>query len=207
MVSSKSGVPVRELPNSYDKATDAVSSYIGQGIHIADVTNNSAVKILGMIRSAKIRYDIGVVVIDYLQLVSDKSQKSREQEVGQITRSLKNIAKELHICVVALSQLRRSPGSNYPTLSRLRDSGQVEEAADVVVFVYRPEVYGVTEWDDGTVTENEAEIIIAKGRNYGIGKFRCRFIKEITKFGDFSDRTRHEGLEGVSSPVKEDLPF
>lgn len=166
-------------------------------LYIADITNNNVIHILGLIRTAYIRYGIEVAIIDYLQLVGDRSQKSREQELGQITRSLKNIAKELKITVIALSQLSRPRGgaSHYPTLSRLRDSGQIEEAADVVLFIHRPE-----EYDE----ENKAEIIIAKGRNYGTGKFEVQFEKEHTRFSDWAYQ---HGTGNDPAPANMEEPF
>lgn len=208
MLAAKSEIPERKFSEQLEYIYNIASMYASSKLYLADVTNNSSTHILGLIRSAHIRHNVDVVIVDYLQLVSDKNHKSREQEIGQTARSLKNIAKELNINVIAISQLNRAGKgyNNYPTLSRLRDSGQVEEAADLVVFVYRPEYYGIREWDDGSSTENSAEIIIAKGRNYGTGKFRCRFQGEITKFSDFNHQERYELPERISTD-HEDPPF
>jgi replicative DNA helicase len=208
MICSKSGVAKSAIMDNLERAQRAASEFSTLKFYIADVTNNSASHIMGLIRSASIRYNVDVVVVDYLQLVSDKNHRSREQEIGQTARSLKNIAKELNINVIALSQLNRAGKghSSYPTLSRLRDSGQVEEAADLVLFVYRPEYYGIMEDGDGNSTEGVAEIIIAKGRNYGTGKFKTHFEKDITRFGDPVLRDRHGYVESITAD-EEDPPF
>jgi len=125
-----------------------------------------------------------MVVIDYLQLISTTERASKEQQTAQIARRLKNLAKELNIPVILLSQLNRDKFSPFPKLSRLRDSGQIEEAADLVIFVYRPEYYGEELFKDGSPSEGRAQIIIAKGRNTGIGTFYVKFHKQITKFED-----------------------
>jgi replicative DNA helicase len=209
MIASKSGIPQNEFINNLPDITNTAASYVGLKLHIADVTNNNTAHILGLIRTAYIRFNVDVVVIDYLQLISDKAQKSREQEIGQTARSLKNIAKELNINIVALSQLSRpTKGYNhYPTMSRLRDSGQIEEAADAVIFIYRPSEFGDDEFSDGESCEGRAEIIMAKGRNYGTGKFRTDFQREITKFGDAKHRIRHDDNTIFAGVQEKEAPF
>ena len=151
MVCSSGRIQAQDIKHDIHAFSQQASRYKDLPLYIADVTNNNIIHILGLIRTAFIRYGVEVAVIDYLQLVGDKTQKSREQELGQITRSLKNIAKELKITVVALSQLSRPKGgaNHYPTLSRLRDSGQIEEAADVVLFIHRPEAYSTDNEQEG----------------------------------------------------------
>jgi replicative DNA helicase len=131
-----------------------------------------------------------MVVVDYLQLVQGpKSSESREREISMISRSLKALAKELDIPVMALSQLNRAVESRTdrrPMLADLRESGAIEQDADVVMFVHRPETYGITEVkdDDGTLvpTEGLAEIIIGKQRNGPVGITRLAFRKEYAGF-------------------------
>jgi replicative DNA helicase len=149
-------------------------------ILLADIKNSDISNIVGMVRAAVMRYSVEYVIIDYLQLIHNKATNSREQEIGGIARTLKNLAKELNIPIVVLSQLNRNTDS-YPTLRRLRDSGQIEEAADIVWFIYRPEEYRIKEFD-GEPTANLAIQIIAKGRNYGTGFFKTEFKRGITKF-------------------------
>lgn len=130
--------------------------------------------------------DVKLVMIDYLQLVTYKDKSTnREQEVGKVTRTLKNLAKELNITIIALSQLNRGVGlrnNSKPTLSDLRESGEIEQAADVVMLIYRPEYYGIEFDDNGSPTKGNANIIFAKGRNIGIGEITLKFISDITKF-------------------------
>ena len=125
--------------------------------------------------------------VDYLQLVtaSSGSKGTREQEVSKVARALKNLAKELSITVVALSQLNRGVGfraESRPTLSDLRESGEIEQAADIVALVYRPEYYGINTDESGQSTAGQAQIIFAKGRNIGVGTVTLKFISELTKF-------------------------
>ena len=133
--------------------------------------------------------DVKLVMIDYLQLVSCKSKSgTREQEVSQVARTLKNLAKELNITVIALSQLNRGVGmrnNSKPTLSDLRESGEIEQAADVVMLIYRPEYYGIEFNDNGEKSQGTANIIFAKGRNIGVGEVTLTFKSEITKFTDY----------------------
>ncbi len=135
--------------------------------------------------------NIRAVIIDYLQLMTaggDNRGGNREQEVSIISRSLKALAKELNIPIVALSQLNRSvetrSGSKRPQLSDLRESGAIEQDADVVVFIHRPEYYGFETDDEGQSLKGIAEIIIAKHRNGPIGDVKLKFKKELAKFMD-----------------------
>lgn len=189
MIATKAQTPVKELRNNYDLAENIAASYKNQGLVIAETSNSNIYNIIGVIRSARLRNDIRVVFIDYLQLVTNDKIKSREQEVGQISRALKNLAKELNIPIVILSQLNRvTPGSNpFPTMRRLRDSGQIEEAADIIWFIFRPEEYPNSgEWD-GMPVEGLVIHSIAKGRNYGTGRFEGRFKGDITKFYNINE--------------------
>jgi len=134
---------------------------------------------------------LDVIIIDYLQLMTvggSKAQGNREQEISTISRSLKSIAKELNVPVIALSQLSRAvetrSTSKRPQLSDLRESGAIEQDADIVSFIYRPQYYQIDEWEDGTPCENEAEIIIAKHRNGSLDDVRLRFIGELAKFAN-----------------------
>lgn len=200
MICSKTGVPFSRIKDNPALVQQAGSEYKNQPLYIADIINNSIDHISGLIRNAVARYDVKLAVVDYLQLVGDKSQRSREQEVGKITRALKNLAKELSITIIALSQLSRPKvsGQHYPTMSRLRDSGQIEEAADVIIFIYRPETYGIEEDEKGESMTGMAEIIMAKGRNYGTGRFRARFEDQTTRFIDGHHAGHVSEFVGVS---------
>lgn len=141
-------------------------------------------RIIANIRVLHATKGIKMAILDYLQLINTTERTSQEQKIAGITRRLKNLAKELNIPIMLLSQLNRNKDNPFPKLSRLRDSGQIEEAADIVIFVYRPEYYGIEEFSDGSNTLGRAQIIIAKGRNTGIGTFYVNFNKALTKFTD-----------------------
>lgn len=139
-------------------------------------------------RRLKQRYDIQMIFIDYLQLMqsgnSDNRNGNREQEISMISRQLKALSKELNIPVLAMSQLSRAVENrvgNKPQLSDLRESGAIEQDADIVIFIYRPEYYGIQEDDHGS-TVGMADLLIAKHRSGGVGEVRLRFIKEYARF-------------------------
>lgn len=147
-------------------------------------------------RRLVMQHGVRLIMVDYLQLMtagsSGKGVGNREQEISMISRSLKAIAKELNVPVIALSQLSRSvetrPGKR-PQLSDLRESGAIEQDADIVSFIFRPEYYKITVWDNDeegqeTSTENQAELIIAKHRNGATADVRLSFLKHFAKFGD-----------------------
>jgi replicative DNA helicase len=153
-------------------------------IYLDDKPQTNLSYIISRIRTYALQYQVEVVFIDYLQLITNPQKgQSREQEVGNTARALKNLAKELNICIVCLSQLSRTKdAAQEPRLSELRDSGQIEEAADVVMLIYRPEAYGLTTFEDGESCVGRAEITIAKGRNIGTGVFRTNFNSAQTRF-------------------------
>jgi replicative DNA helicase len=133
----------------------------------------------------KIKYGIKGVIVDYLQILNvNMKGANKEQQMGDVARRLKNIAKELDIWVIALSQLSRDSQNPAPSIARLRDSGQIAEAADMVILIYRPEIYGKKypdEFSDKS-TENTALIDVAKGRNTGLMKFLVGFDSKTTNF-------------------------
>ncbi len=150
-------------------------------------------------RRLKAQHDIQLIIIDYLQLMSAKEGKSngnREQEISSISRSIKEIAKELNVPIIALAQLSRSVeqrgGDKRPQLSDLRESGAIEQDADIVSFIYRPEYYGLTQDAEGNSNLGIGEIIIAKHRNGKIDKARLRFIDKYARFENISDFTDME---------------
>ncbi len=159
-------------------------------VHIDDTPNISIQNLRVKAKMMKMRYDIDILVIDYLQLITYDNSHNREQEVSQISRNLKAIAKELDIPVVALAQLSRNVeqrNDKRPLLSDLRDSGAIEQDADEVLFLYRPEYYGVEFWGteyNSDSTENQAEIIIAKNRHGGILSERCKVNLATSVFFD-----------------------
>ncbi|MDR2065716.1 MAG: AAA family ATPase [Prevotellaceae bacterium] len=156
-------------------------------IYFDDTASTRIDSILNSIKIMKRRYDINLVVVDYLQLISTSERGlNREQQVATIARALKNIAKELNICVIILSQLRRDDNPR-PSLNRLRDSGQIEEAADLILLTYRPEVYK-REYEKPFNTYSPygtAMIYVAKGRNTGTTQFVVSFKDKYTLFSDY----------------------
>ncbi len=140
-------------------------------------------------RLARSESKLDVIIIDYLQLMTSGSDNkgSREQEVSTISRSLKAIAKDLNVPIIALSQLNRSvetrSNDKRPQLSDLRESGAIEQDADIVAFIHRPEYYGILE-EDGISTKGLANIIVAKHRNGAVQDVKLKFIKELAKFAD-----------------------
>ncbi len=168
-------------------------------IFIDDTPSISIFELRAKCRRLKQQSNIDLVIIDYLQLMTGITDKSgnREQEVSNISRSLKAMAKDLNIPVIALSQLNRSVemrgGTRRPQLSDLRESGAIEQDADIVLFIHRPEKYGLTEMsldnnDDNVIsTKGLAEIIIAKHRNGALGDVNLKFVEQYVQFTEFDD--------------------
>lgn len=146
--------------------------------------------------------NVGLIIIDYLQLMTvggqGKNSGNREQEISTISRSLKSIAKELSVPVIALSQLSRAVetrgGNKRPLLSDLRESGAIEQDADIVSFIYRPEYYDIHEWEDNTPCDGQAEFIIAKHRNGSLENIRLRFQNNLAKFSDLDENSGFEPI-------------
>lgn len=168
-------------------------------------------------RRLKQKHDIKLIVIDYLQLMQGSIEKggNREQEISKISRDLKQLAKELEVPIIALSQLNRSvesrKESKVPQLSDLRESGAIEQDADMVMFLYRPEYYGINNDEMGQPIEGETHIHVAKHRNGSTDTVKVRFIKEYQKFTDmpndnFGGFGGFGGGGGGFTPPKGDNP-
>ncbi|MCZ6900040.1 MAG: replicative DNA helicase [Bacteroidetes bacterium] len=163
-------------------------------IYIDDTPAITILELRAKCRRLKAKHDVQLIVVDYLQLMSGDASKiggslgNREQEIASISRALKSIAKELEVPVIAISQLSRAVetrgGDKRPQLSDLRESGSIEQDADLVIFLYRPEYYKITEDEDGTPTQGLAEVIIAKHRNGSLDTIKLKFISRFTKFMD-----------------------
>ncbi len=176
------------------KQLDAkIKSLVEAPLFIDDTPAISIFELRAKCRRLKLQYHVELIIVDYLQLMSGpvESRGNREQEVSNISRSLKAIAKELNVPIIALSQLNRSvemrSGSKRPQLSDLRESGAIEQDADMVIFIHRPEKYGITEDGDGNSTIGLAEIIVAKHRNGPVGDIQLRFRDETAKFVELDD--------------------
>jgi len=167
----------------YKKLQNAAAQLHEAPIYIDDTAAMSILEMRAKSRRLVSEVPLGMIVIDYLQLIrGPESSENRQQEISAISRSLKALAKELQVPVVALSQLSRAVetrgGSKRPVLSDLRESGAIEQDADVVIFVYRPEVYET----DPANRDGKAEIIIAKQRNGPTGSIDLAFLSECTRF-------------------------
>lgn len=165
-------------------------------IFIDDTPALSILELRAKCRRLKAEHNIQMVVVDYLQLMKGEVGGNREQEIASISRALKGIAKELNIPVIALSQLSRGVetrgGDKRPQLSDLRESGSIEQDADIVMFLYRPEYYKITVDEEGMPTQGLAEVIVAKHRNGSLENVKLKFIGKYTKFTDFDGPVGNE---------------
>jgi len=172
-------------------------------IFIDDTPALSIFEFRAKCRRLKMQHDVNIIIVDYLQLMTagTDTRGNREQEVSTISRSLKAIAKELNVPIIALSQLSRAVESREgkrPQLSDLRESGAIEQDADIVCFIHRPEYFGITEDESGNSLLGVAEIIIAKHRNGATADVHLRFKKELAKFSDM-DPQFTPGVEDVQT--------
>lgn len=173
----------------YQKMHERVTRLSEAPLFIDDTPGLSVFDLRAKCRRLKAQHGIDMIVIDYLQLMTAGGMNkggNREQEISTISRSIKGLAKELNVPIIALSQLSRSVetrgGDKKPMLSDLRESGAIEQDADIVSFIYRPEYYGLTEDDDGNSLTGIGEIIIAKHRNGGLDTVQLRFKGQYAKF-------------------------
>lgn len=195
LISSETGLPSEKLrrgnlePYEWQQLTTKVSKLSEAPIFIDDTPAINIFELRAKCRRLKVQHDVQLIIVDYLQLMSgtsDNKSGNREQEISNISRSLKSIAKELDVPVIALSQLSRAvetrSGAKRPQLSDLRESGAIEQDADLVVFIYRPEYYNLTSDEDGNSVKGVAEIIIAKHRNGPTNTVKVNFIEKFAKF-------------------------
>lgn len=171
-------------------------------LYIDDTPSISIFDLRAKARRLSSQYGIKLIMIDYLQLMTAGGAKgagNREQEISTISRNLKALAKELDVPVIALSQLSRNvesrPGHKRPQLSDLRESGAIEQDADIVSFIYRPEYYKLMEWDDETQssTKDQGEFIVAKHRNGGLDNIRLKFLGQFGKFDNLDEFEEFSG--------------
>ncbi|MBQ1253097.1 MAG: replicative DNA helicase [Alistipes sp.] len=176
-------------------------------LYIDDTPALSVFEFRSKARRLKIHNDIKIIVIDYLQLMTGsqdtKGSGNREQEVAFISRTLKAIAKELNVPMIALSQLSRATeqrgGSKRPQLSDLRESGAIEQDADIVAFIHRPEYYGMNTDENGMPTAGLAEIVLAKHRNGAVCDVKLRFLKDQARFADMEVDENSTAADPMSS--------
>jgi replicative DNA helicase len=165
-------------------------------IYIDDSSSLSVFDFRAKLKQLVYKYKVEIVYIDYIQLMNfggsnKRNNLNREQEMSSISRTLKQVAKECNIPIVVLSQLSRQVEARQdkrPMLSDLRESGSLEQDADVVVFLYRPEYYGIEQTEDGSSTEGFAEFIVAKQRNGGTGIVPIKFNHETMQYTEWNER-------------------
>ena len=182
-------------------------------IFIDDTPGLNIFELRAKARRLKSQHNVDLIIIDYLQLMTaggDSKGGNREQEISSISRSIKSIAKELDVPIIALSQLSRAVetrgGDKRPMLSDLRESGAIEQDADIVCFLYRPEYYKIYEDEHGS-TLGVGEVIVAKHRNGAVDTVRLRFIPELAKFTDLETMTGGFDVGGTGSGDPLGNPF
>lgn len=171
----------------FKRLIDAAGRLFTANIFVDDTPGLSIMELRTKARRLKSEHDVGLIVVDYLQLMTASGDHgTREQEIASISRGLKALAKELDVPVIALSQLSRAVeqrgGDKRPQLSDLRESGSIEQDADVVCFLYRPEYYGIKTTPEGQSTTGLAEIIIGKQRNGPTGSVPLYFVEDYARF-------------------------
>ena len=198
LLSIESGIPQNKLKNVYleeeewTKLTVATANLAETDIYVADLPYTNVLEIRSYARKMKSQEKLDLIIIDYLQLINGTgrggSEFSRQQEISDISRSLKGLARELDVPVIALSQLSRAVESRVdkrPMLSDLRESGAIEQDADIVAFLYREEYY-IPETENKGITE----LIIGKHRNGATGTVKLNFLSEFTKFTNYTDEVK-----------------
>ncbi len=201
LISSETGLSSEKLrtgkleKHEWEQLNVKVKGLEKAPLFIDDTPSLSIFDLRAKARRLSSQHGIKLIMIDYLQLMTGGSNHggNREQEISMISRNLKALAKELMVPVIALSQLSRAVetrgGSKRPLLSDLRESGAIEQDADIVSFIFRPEYYKIDEWDDDerSSTQGQAEFIIAKHRNGGLENIRLKFIGNLGKFDNLDD--------------------
>ncbi len=194
LISSETYLPADKLRRGdladyeWQQLNSKIAPLVKAKLYIDDTPQLSIFELRAKCRRLKQQHDIQMVFIDYLQLMTSggENRGNREQEISNISRSLKSLAKELDVPVLALSQLSRNvesrPGSKKPILSDLRESGAIEQDADMVIFIYRPEYYGMNEDEAGNSTAGQAVISIAKHRNGALADVNLHFVGRFARF-------------------------
>jgi replicative DNA helicase len=200
-------------PQKWQLLSTRVGVLAAAKMFIDDTPALSILELRAKARRLKLEHDIGLIIVDYLQLMQGpRSAESREREISNISNNLKSLAKELDIPIIALSQLNRqveSRGDKRPQLSDLRESGSIEQDADMVIFIHRPESYGITEYSGNKEsTENKADVIIGKQRNGPTGEIKLYFNKRYTRFENITRREIEEPPDVSSAyELPEGQPF
>src|SRR5256885_14289461 len=190
----------RVRSDRWPKVVKATEKLAASPLFVDDSSDIGILELRAKARRLHARHDLGLVIVDYLQLMRpENNSDSRVEQIGQISRGLKLLARELKIPVIAVSQLSRAVESRpdkRPLLSDLRESGQIEQDADLVMFIYRDEYY-----NRDSERLGEADIIVAKHRNGPVGEVVLTFLSRYPKFANLF---RERGLESAPAPVAED---
>jgi replicative DNA helicase len=222
LISSETGLSSEKLrtgkleKHEWEQLSVKVRDLEKAPLYIDDTPSLSIFDLRAKARRLSSQHGIKIIIVDYLQLMTaggnGKGGGNREQEISTISRNLKALAKELEVPVIALSQLSRAVetrgSSKRPLLSDLRESGAIEQDADIVSFIYRPEYYKIDEWDDDeqSPTQGQAEFIIAKHRNGSLENIRLKFIGNLGKFDNLEDFSN--GFDDLPSKMNhDDNPF
>ncbi len=199
LISSESQLPADKLKKGnlenfeWEQLNAKIGGLVEAPLYIDDTPALSIFELRAKCRRLVAQHKIELIIIDYIQLMSSggDGKGNREQEISTISRSLKSLAKELNVPIITLSQLNRSvetrSGSKRPMLSDLRESGAIEQDADMVLFIYRPEYYKIDQDEEGNSTHGMAELIIAKHRNGALADVKMQFIDRFAKFVDYED--------------------
>ena len=220
MISSETGLTSEKLrkgnlePHEWEQLNVKVKKLSDSPVFIDDTPSLSIFDLRAKARRLVSQHGVKIIIIDYLQLMtagsSVKGGGNREQEISMISRNLKALAKELEVPIIALSQLSRAVetrgGSKRPLLSDLRESGAIEQDADIVSFIYRPEYYGMTEWDDDdhSPCEGQGEFIVAKHRNGGLDNIRLKFTGHLAQFSDLEESFSSEFQSSMNQGFGDD---
>lgn len=218
MISSETGLTSEKLrkgnlePHEWEQLNVKVKKLSDAPIFIDDTPALSIFDLRAKARRLVSQHGVKILIIDYLQLMTaGGAGGNREQEISMISRNLKALGKELNVPVIALSQLSRAVetrgGSKRPLLSDLRESGAIEQDADIVSFIYRPEYYGMTEWDDDdhSPCEGQGEFIVAKHRNGGLDNIRLKFTGHLAKFSDLEEGFSSEFQSSMNSGFNDEV--
>lgn len=190
---------------------EKTSEMMNENLKIIDKPGISLNSVRRIAKKHKLKFGLDCIYVDYLQLMCDplKGNTNREQEVSRISVGLKSLSKELGVPVIALAQLSRAVekrgGDKMPQLSDLRESGSIEQDADVVQFLYRPQYYGITEDEDGNSTMGRADLFNAKNRHGAVGIVHAKFIDYLTKFKDIEASADFNSFDNSSLPMSSDF--
>ncbi len=219
LISSETEIPAEKIrkgtlqEHEFHQLHSRISKLSDAPLFIDDTPALSVFELRAKCRRLKAQHGIELIIIDYLQLMTaggdGKGGSNREQEISTISRSLKGLAKELNVPIIALSQLNRSVetrgGDKRPQLSDLRESGAIEQDADLVTFIYRPEYYQITQYENGESTLGIGEIIIAKHRNGALDNVKLRFHDTLAKF-DNLDNFEFDSEGNIAPNTEFDTP-